>query len=78
MVDFKLFNRVQKIMDEKTYIWRMNEKWIKRFQIFDQESGRITIMALNLMKVTPPALYLDMIEVWFTKEFLLRKEINKE
>ena len=85
MTDFRLFVRVQRIMWIKRLIYMYGESmmgWKKYFKYLTRKVGGLLLFfsntTTNLLELSLPAFYLDMIEVWLvTKEFLLKKEISR-
>ena len=83
MTDFLLFVRVQRIMWIKRLIYGESMMgWKKYFKYLTRKVGGLLLFfsntTTNLLELSLPAFYLDMIEVWLvTKEFLLKKEISR-
>ena len=83
ITDFRLFVRVQRIMWIKRLIYGESMMgWKKYFKYLTRKVGGLLLFfsntTTNLLELSLPAFYLDMIEVWLvTKEFLLKKEISR-
>ena len=69
-------------MDKTAYIWGIHDGMEKYFKYLTRKVGGLLLFfsntTTNLLELSLPAFYLDMIEVWLvTKEFLLKKEISR-